>query len=122
VRGVVNTQIRELGIAPDRVDDVIAKAVSRLLDGDREGAERVILANTNIDPQLARQKIDRLQTTIEAYAKDTAKKAAKATAVAGMYMFVLLLLGGGFAGFGGVVGSQANVRHSLEEDEVLRVA
>jgi hypothetical protein len=122
VRGAVNDQIRELGIAPARVDDVIGAALSKLLDGDTDGAERVILANTNIDPQIARQKIESLKATVDQYAKDTAKKAAKAMAVAGLYMFVLLILGGGFAAFGGVVGSRANVRHSLEEDELLRVA
>jgi hypothetical protein len=43
-------------------------------------------------------------------------------AAAGISMFLLLILGGGAAIFGGISGSRANAKHSLEEDEVLRVA
>jgi hypothetical protein len=122
VRAVVDQEIRDLGIAPSQVSDILSAVVPRILMGDNEGAENIITSRTSIDPQLAKQKAQNLLAVVEQRIRSAAEQTASSVAKAGLSLFFMFLLGGFAAMFGGAMGSRMNSRNNLAEAELLRAA
>lgn len=97
---------------------------SRLLQGDSQGARRYLAQEAGISQVEADRRINDVTQRIQAFATETAGKAAKAGQIAGWSIFGALVLGTLLAMLGGGMGARANFKSPLtgaeEESETLR--
>ena len=116
---VQSTVERGLGGLNLRNDpDIVAQGVAvRLMRGDEESARNYFAYQANMTRPEADARFEQLKNDFNAKAKDAGVAAAKGVSAAGWGLFITLVLGTFFAGLGGSLGSRANLRKPLTDED-----
>ena len=97
---------------------VVAQSVAtRLINGNPESAKNYLAAQAGITPAEADTRIAQLKVEVDRRVEDAKVAAGNALQSAGWTLFFLVILGSASAIGGGALGSRANFRHPLSQEQ-----
>jgi hypothetical protein len=112
VQNIVNDSLSDLNLKSS--PDVVASGViSRLMQGDTTSAKTYLARQAGITTLEADQRINALNQRFTALVAKVRDTMGQALSAAGWSLFILMVLGAGFASAGGALGARFNLRRPM---------